>query len=236
MADKQKKLRSYAKGRVTRSVNVFRRSIEENVDVETLKLLAGDVESTWKDVEEKHQEYIGALEDYAEETEDAWIGDIEDQQRESRLMILKCVSNAECELVDEKIVRLENSYREMATTIQNHITNKSAYELVEREMSLLESRLTALHIEITKSKDERRFKSMQDYDRMHSKIIEEALVYVKGVQQVERQNNQKIKLDKIPLPSFDGNIRLYPKFITDFKKLVYLILGKLKQNLHFDNV
>ena len=51
MADKQKKLRSYAKGRFTRSVNAFRRSIEENIDVETLKLLAGDVESTWKDVE-----------------------------------------------------------------------------------------------------------------------------------------------------------------------------------------
>ena len=123
MADKQKKLRSYAEGRFTRSVNAFRRSIEENIDVETLKLLAGDVESTWKDVEEKHQEYIGALEDYAKEAEDVWIGEVEDQHREIRLMVLKCVTKAECEVVDEKIVRLENSYREMATTIQNHITN-----------------------------------------------------------------------------------------------------------------
>ena len=132
-------------------------------------------------------------EDYVEEAEDVWIGEIEDQQREIRLMVLKCVTKAECEVIDEKIVRLENSYREMATTIQNHITNKSSYELVEREMSLLESRLNALHIEITMSKDERRFiKSMQDYDSMHSKIMEEALGYVKGVQQVEKQNTRSL--------------------------------------------
>ena len=55
---------------------------------------------------------------------------------------------------------------------------------------------------------------------MHEDISYKATAYTKEEKASERQQNRKIKLDKIPLPKFDGNRRHYPKFKKDFSKLI----------------
>ena len=63
MGEQEKIQRSAAKGRLTRSLNLFNTEVEaEEIDINDLELTFHDVENAWRNVEEKHDKYIAALE------------------------------------------------------------------------------------------------------------------------------------------------------------------------------
>ena len=116
----------------------------------------------------------------------------------------------------------ETSFSERVSEIEKHIHRKSAVETIGRELKLLDHRFEKLQDELTKlPKDDERFtKSMYSLNQLYSATTTLAISYINKEKASESKRAGKIKLDKIPLPRFAGDIRGYPKFRSDFDKLV----------------
>ena len=82
MSDEKKK-RSAAKGRFTRIANNLEKCITDpNGDGDDVQQTFGDLESAWKNVEIKHEEYISTLDENANfQPEETWIDEIEKKYR-----------------------------------------------------------------------------------------------------------------------------------------------------------
>ena len=123
--------------------------------------------------------------------------------------------------------KLELAVKEGIEDLDEHIRKQSAHELVERELNLLERKFNALGSELTVVKEEEySTEARTSIKKRYTDVTLRATMYVKGQRATEKHQDRKIKLDKIPLPKFDGNRRLYPKFKKDFTTLILPNIAK----------
>ena len=85
MSDEKRK-RSAAKGRFTRSVNSLENCIKDSdADSYDAQKHFDDLENAWRNVEAKHDEYLSTLDDEANfEREESWISDIQSKYHDVR--------------------------------------------------------------------------------------------------------------------------------------------------------
>ena len=95
MGDKRK--RSTAKGRFTRTLNCLENFLNEpDGDVEDADNFFEDVENAWRNVEAKHEEYLSSLGDNIDtEQEDIWITDVQEKYHATRKRYVRFKSNCE---------------------------------------------------------------------------------------------------------------------------------------------
>ena len=164
---------------------------------------------------------------YYTEVEDEWLSKIEESYRELRIKIMGNTNELQKKEENVKVSKLELAFKDGISDLENLIRIDAAYELVERELSLLEKGFRDLGSELATCRDEEIFgKSSTCFKRMYSNIVYKATTYIKEKRVIEKQKDRRIKLDKIPLPLFDGSRRLYPKFRKDFTRLVLPNIAK----------
>ena len=224
MADAAKKSRTYGKAKFTRYVNVLLVNLDENKELEIIELLVNDVDNSWQEVEGKHHAYLALLSDYEEETEDKWIEELENTHRDARIKYLQRQRQTEHSKYVNRIDLMNMGLEERIGEIDKCIKDKAAVGTIERELKLLDNRFEKLQDQLNNVSQfvdsDLKKKSLHINNRMYTQVNEAAAAYIKAQKELEKQKIRKIKLDKIPLPKFDGNIRLNPKFKSDFEKLI----------------
>ena len=76
MESKSKKARSTARGKFTRATNRLDHAIKENALVITVQNRYQELRDAWKEVIEKHEEYVNELADSDEKEEDCWMSEL----------------------------------------------------------------------------------------------------------------------------------------------------------------
>ena len=239
MATKHK--RSYAKGRFTRAVKGFEAFIKEDeADEENLKKYYGDVENSWKIVEERHEDHIATLttsEEIADE--DPWINELHTIFQDIRKRYVKFISDlavlSEFKSRDKARTIEYDTFLKFSKNLESSITSKFPRETIIREKAILERQFDTV-----KSKhSELCFKSNESLEKTNtmwlltlidqfSKINCLADEYLKTeskpkpsvTPKKEKDKVGNVKMEKMPLPKFTGEPRFYHRFKKDFLDLV----------------
>ena len=247
MSDEKKK-RSAAKGRFTRIANNLEKCITDpNGDGDDVQQTFGDLESSWKNVEIKHEEYISTLDENANfQPEETWIDEIERKYRDIRKRYVQFQSNRE--LLHERASREKgreiafDTFSQLSKNLKTSITNGYPVETIEREKIILEKQFETVkskHSEFVMISDNTRKEENQKWLKIlietFGSINSIADKYIlsdvkKPIPKLETKTAEKIKgnlkMERMPLPKFDGEPRYYPRFKKDLKELVLPNLEK----------
>ena len=200
----------------------------------------GDLESAWKNVEVKHEEYISTLDDAGIKSEELWIDEIENNFRDIRKRYVQFQSNLEllCERKSREKGReiAFDTFSQLIVNLKSSINNKYPIETIQREKFLLEKQFE------TTNKRHSDFVMISDDDHKEEnkkwlKILIEnfgvmnsiADKYISSNEQkpspkLEPNTVEKIKgnlkMERMPLPKFDGEPRYQLRFKKDYREFV----------------
>ena len=227
-----KRLRTTTKGRYTRGVNKLNRHIEEKRAslVEEIEELLGDVRRLFDSVMIKHENYI-AHEEFTEDLEDsdAWLEEIENTFSKTKISVVNYKKEKEkenqrtqiCNSIKILDVQYRHSVGDLEVAIEEKISVhsiKTNKEIVIKHFDLLKQSMMAFAEHSDEAKEaENLTKMLDEYSRVML-LADSALTEVLDAN--KRQEKSAMRLEKIALPKFDGNIRNFPQFLKDFKTLV----------------
>ena len=224
MANAEKRVRTTAKSSFTRSVNRVLSEIENDQDVDALELLYKNVEHGWKNLIEKNELYLTALTD-EDENIDSWLAEIEETYENLQIKYTKWKKKKEL-VVNEniKMRSLQMKEKEITDIIRNIeviIRNHGEPESLRREQENLTYNFRSLKIDYLKlmeqSENENYLKNLNTLsnDVRHANyLLDEYIVNSNS------KARSKVRMEKLPLPKFDGSVRSYPRFKKEFMELV----------------
>ena len=241
--DRLKRLRSAAKGRFTKYGNSLKKLIAENNTIESIDLSYNDFVSSWKNVEEKHDDYLCEVPEEQSEALDYWFDDVQNTFSETRTLYLKHKNSVEREKEISKALHYreicEAKFVELCTRIEKSIESKFQNETVIRERDLLSKVFNDIQLAqndlcLVQGKDDKNlllwyskilstFESINEKADQYIKKSPEPEKCIKKPSEPEKScetRKTQMNMAKIPLPTFDGNIRNYPRFKRDFKNMV----------------
>ena len=222
----EKGRRSAAKGRMTRVIKAFNDEAElETVNISELTLSFRDVEEAWKNVEEKHDAYIATLTEENLE-EDQWITPIQQSYKGVRKKFTQIKSDTtKTEVTNTHIRVREIEYRnftQICDNIRTLILQSPSKELLLKERESINqsyNKVKEAHSEYSKVvKSEETDSSW--INKASDISLETICVIDKYIKKLDTNSKPHFRLQKIPLPKFEGNVRNYPRFKRDFVKLV----------------
>ena len=229
MGDQEKRQRSAAKGRFTRSLNLFNAEIEsEEIDINDLELTFHDVENAWKNVEEKHDKYIAALDAEIQNEED-WIIQIQTLYKNARKKYLTMKNKTSNDKIIKTQYRIReaeyNNFTKSCDNVKLSISNNLSKEFLEKERESVNhqfNKLKEVHTNYSIISLEDDDKTNIDWMNNVSEILTSINSTIdKHVVKVDEINSKRnIRLQKIPLPKFEGSVRNFPRFKRDFVNLV----------------
>ena len=225
-----KKQRTTAKGSFTRKVNVISGLLETEADISEIEACFNDVEVAWKLVEQKHDGYLDALTE-EDPSSEAWVEEVHQTYLGTRKSVLSWRSKmgykTRCESAKRLFDIQQKCFTDMCASADKLMTSDCLPETLNGERLLIASQFE-------------RFKDA--YSSYGSVLTEEDSKYLTAdvTRQTERYNGLKVSFDKyitdkkkmclvnrtpfrmekMPLPKFDGVIRNYPQFKRDFHELV----------------
>ena len=245
-----KQARASAKGLLTMAMNQVRSAIDTDMADEIIASLLLKAEQRMEEVMDKYQQYLGYAypnEEKISDDDSQWFQDISmnyDQMESTAHARLKgsmkgVKSQDEVKSRDDDksiTLRRQCEYDEMILeTALEHVADcmsdeSAAADIIKTAQMEAKSQLDKYcdlvrQITINES-DQSRDDSMQKVKFFISKFnsikIEVGKTIESKHQNQSKQSHEKsiFKLDKMKLPDFDGNIRSYPRFISDFKKFV----------------
>ena len=230
-AEVLKRKRAFAKGRFTRAVNTVTAAIEDiNTDIATIKSMYDDVNIAWKNVVEKHEEYISVIDLEQQPDSELWITEVQTRYNDIRQTYNRKKIQYDNNVLLGNARRSRDvsheSFLHLCTNVDKMIVKDCTSVSLERERSLIKqqfdevkrynSELSLLLDAEDKSSQEWLTRLIENYSKLNDTID----VYVKKLAFSKRYDMPKIQLEKIPLPKFNGDIRSYPRFKRDFVELV----------------
>ena len=228
--DSLKKQRTSSKQRFTRAYNILTPLVTETGgNLVEIEKAFDDFANAWNRVEERHDNYTEAL-DEEDPANDAWIAAEQEKYNSPRKKYFDHKANLEKlgKLEEAKHSRmiLEGEFDEHCSLIDKLVSSKHSTESIIREKCSLERKYDKLCSEHLKVKlltgDEVdtdvkwKIAKYDKYVKMNNTIDS----YVNEVKLNNSKTVQKINIKKLGLPSFNGNVRDYMRFIKDFKTLV----------------
>ena len=231
--------------------------IDNNGDLEIVESRMDDLKRLYFSVQEKHEEYVSTLssEDSNPEVEDEWISTIDDEFDESEIMKVSYVRKRNAEKDNEDKMydngKLESMQQQCLSmrTIEEKAFNSiltSLRKKIETQMSADEPILDIIKDELSDLK-----RQLDACKQSHLKYIATLIVvsqtqinWISDLQDIlldtnttfsllaEKRAGKKrcgLRLERIKLPKFEGNIRDYPRFRADFTRQV---LPEYKNDTH----
>ena len=247
-SDELKKHRTAAKGRFTRLVNELERMIDhEDVENEFVSSMFNDVNEAWKNVNEKHDNYMSSTNGSEEEMAagDQWISEIQRRFYDIRKRIKRINREDESKLSRENAIRVRNvaysDFSHMNSNIRKLISDNCTIPSIEREREIVNQQFMEVeqcHREVSiLSRNESEEENARDWIKTSvseiSKINCEIDSYVMKADEMisadshkPENSGKKLLLEKLPLPKFKGDIQAYPRFRRDFVEIVLPTLDK----------
>ena len=240
MSEKQR--RSTAKGTYTRAENCLNKYLENaktDGGIEEVDAYFGDVEKAWCNVQGKHEEYVVTLDADGNAEEDGWIMEIQERYLVARKRYVQFKLDVDTRAKFKSLERAREieyeTFMNFYVNLDNSVKNKFPKETIIREKNLI-----AQQFEVVKHKhSEFRLVCTDVDDKSHanwlnnvfeklSSINNLADLYIRtvGVKTESRENLperthfENVKIDKMPLPKFEGNARFYHRFKSDFYEIV----------------
>ena len=238
MSDEKKK-RSSAKGRFTRSVKSLEKCINDpDFDRNDAQKHFNDVESAWQNVEMKHEDYISTLEEDQLSVEEKWIDELEKKYHDIRKRYVKLKSD--CDVLLERKSREKGravafeTFSQLSENLKTSVDSKYPIETILREKTILERQFESVkskHSEfavISETSDEQANKqwllSLIEKFGVINSIADKYLISFEKKPKMEKETVEKVKgnlnMEKMPLPRFYGDPRFYLRFKKDFEELV----------------
>lgn len=259
MADQAKAKRGISKGLFTKAQKKLCKALEDNADVEIIEGRMSDVKKAYNTAQERHEEYMSALgiseQDANFATEDSWISSLDDEYDEierKKVAYVRKVktepqrsdgidSGKQTESHQSQLIAIRQIEVVAFNTILDSLKDKiklqmscdePILDIIKEEFSDLkrqfESCKQAHHKYITVlpniPKDEIQWAGL-----LQDKVLKMSAEFSKLMEKKEDKKRSGISHEKLKMPTFDGNIRDYPRFKADFERQ---ILPKYKKDSH----
>ena len=207
--------------------------------------LYSDFVCAWKNLADKHDAYVSICGDNENSVTEEWFDEVQRCFNDIRFMYMKYKKTVEVQTQFFKALQFRDickgNFNELFNDLEKSVAHKFQNETVLREQDLLlkmfdDIQSSHKQLCLIKGQDDNKSLSM-----WHMKIFNTFEHINKNVDDYLRLRRSKkglekgtvMRMAKIPLPTFDGNIRSYPHFIKDFKGMV---LPNVKLPSPFANV
>ena len=229
MGDQEKRQRTAAKGRFTRSLNLFNNEIKAiEIDIDELELSFNDLDVAWKNVEEKHDDYVATLDEEDPEN-DNWIIQVQTLYKGARKVYLSTKNKTSNDKVIKEQCRLReveyNSLFKLCENVKSSMKNNVSKEYIEKERESMKcqfDKLKEVHANYSIMSSEKDDTINRDWINKVAETLNNinSTIDKYVINCDEAKSRKNIRLQKIPLPKFEGNVRNYPRFKRDFINLV----------------
>ena len=177
-----------------------------------------NVEKAWENLEAKHDEYVVSAVNVSDEDHDVWMSACHEEIYEIRKLYFERKESIETanEVANSKRAR-DVKYDHLLSLYKNIESSVKIKIISEYEMKIVNKcfeEVVLLHKELSckQGYNENVVDWLRDLTSLHHRTC--SLV----------ENNEilknSIQLQKLPLPTFDGNIQRYARFSSDFLELV----------------
>ena len=247
--EKAKAKRTTAKGRFTRKRNFLIKSIGSDQGIEPVETNYAKLAEAYDELEGKHEIYIDLLPDEQSEEAEAWMTEVQEKFNDATNRKIKYVEqilskerttreDAERrEYTDKARTRrntaravFEASYKSISHALQSkEIPNFALRDLqtqIEDEFQECKKSNAELLQLLSSESAEAEMNWIATIQTFYHEINEKIVVSytnveeAKGTKQESTASAPFLKLEKVRMPQFDGELRKYPQFKRDFKKQV----------------
>ena len=247
--EKAKAKRTTAKGRFTRKRNFLIKSIESDQGIEPVETNYAKLAEAYDELEGKHETCIDLLPDEQSEEAEAWMTEVQEKFNDATNRKIKYVEqilskerttreDAERrEYTDKARTRrntaravFEASYKSISHALQSkEIPNFALRDLqtqIEDEFQECKKSNAELLQLLSSESAEAEMNWIATIQTFYHEINEKIVVSytnveeAKGTKQESTASAPFLKLEKVRMPQFDGELRKYPQFKGDFKKQV----------------
>ena len=253
-AQASKKCRATAKGLFTKARNNLIKVIDNGSYTEIVESTMADRKQTYLSVQEKHAEYISIL-DIDENDQASWISSIDDEFDKSEekkvFYVRKKIADKRNEDIKPKVGQSEDMQKQglvmrkveeaAFNSIHESLGNKiliqmdadgPMLDIVKEELSDLKKQLDAcklVHRKYIATLYEIPEQEIKWVSNLQEQVLEMNTKVSLLTANRESKKRSSIRLERIKMPKFDGNIRDYPRFKADFTRQV---LPEFKNDLH----
>ena len=238
-AEKLKRLRSAAKGSLTRAINILNNHIDEKAELDIVELLFEDVVRGWKNVEAKQERYVEAVEAIDSEQEDTWMAEVEGSFRKARISVHTYKRGLAKEVESERVrsnFRLEEKrFYEGCDSLSEAMAGGLPVELIDRKKETIRGKYEELNEraeELEREVGEESkmgISNMTEVRKYWNKIKLNVEAYCTKCLNEKDEKSRLLGVHKIPLPTFDGKVRSYARFRKDFQEIVLPYVKKVQQ-------
>ena len=243
--------RTVAKRKFTRLLNNIKTSITAKADQLVLKGRFEELKILWSTVQDKHDRYIASAfgdNEYKVQEEDAWIEEVESRYYQIEAEILTYLKSHDKSKSDDskrlalmtrqvEEAALRNAMEDASTYLTEHHETMSVNMCNEIKENIRKQydkccEVNAVYVSLLKNSDELALgiSWLTQLQTLHSKCQQDIS---KSIEQTPTHqssstsdiSNIDLKLERMRLPRFTGEIRDYPRFKSDFNRHV---LSKIK--------
>ena len=227
-----KRIRSTAKARLTKYGNNLRKYINDKNSLEIVDALYSDFVCAWKNLEDKHDAYVSICDDNESSANEEWFDDVQKCFNDIRLMYMEYKKTVEVQTQILQALQFRDicdvDSNELFDDLERSVTHKFQNETVLRERDYLlkmfdDIESSRKQLCLIKGQDDNKSlfmwyaKIFNKFERVNKTVDD----YVRsGRSEKGMEKGTAMRMTKIPLPTFDGNIRSYTRFIKDFKDMV----------------
>ena len=247
--EKAKAKRTTAKGRFTRKRNFLIKSIESDQGIEPVETNYAKLAEAYDELEGQHETCIDLLPDEQSEEAEAWMTEVQEKFNDATNRKIKYVEQILSKERTTREDAERREYTDKARTRRNtaRAVFEASYKSISHALQSKEIPNFALRDLQTQIEDEFQEckKSNAELLRLlSSESVEAETNWIATIQTFYHEINEKIvvsytnveeakgtkqestasapflKLEKVRMPQFDGELRKYPQFKRDFKKQV----------------
>ena len=239
--------RKAAKAKFTRKKNAFFTAVAKKENMGDIEGNFNELTKAWRDVEGKHDNYIILLEgDEAPEKEEAWINELQNTYSDANSVYNRCASenllkakedemSAKFEGLAKKKASLEAMFKSSFEQVKGLLTPDSTGTIATASLKKCECDLAtifndckSLHDDIIELPLEARYieteiEWIRKLHAQYSDIASQVEYYSDenlAKQRIKPEQINYLQMEKAKLPTFNGDIRNYPRFKSDFMKYV----------------
>ena len=245
MAELGKQERTTAKRMLTMAQKRVTKAVEENLSVDIVQSRFNDVNQRWLTLLDKHEKYLHLEHPNGNipSEEEEWLDKVTEEYDAMELEVDKVMKtkivNVEDKLKDltalkntERIYRFEEStlkilMSEMYVTLENEESTVQTIKEAQADLRNQHNRYKDSQRELVKFVDTPMEETIQ---QIQTDITKLSIAVGKSIEMRTEQNKTKVsdqlKLERMKMPTFNGNIRDYPRFKNDFNKQVMPAIAK----------
>ena len=235
MADAAKQQRTTSKRNFTRKWKTLDAALKtEETSLAEINACYDDVCTAWKVVEAKHDAYLDVLDDANTnvDQENQWIQDVEGSFVDARKRVLAFRAASEsqysCSVAKRAYEVTENNFRDMCSSLELLLSSPEALpETLTNERFSLSTqfdKLKDVHSAYTTVASpavvDQLNTKMTNYTKRYNMLKISVDKKITSYKQETLAKKTPFRMEKMPLPRFDGQIRQYPQFKKDFRELV----------------